>query len=146
MAIETEVGVLKSVVSKLDTSIEKITQVSGDISKILAVHEQRLDGLDKVSDQRADEIKELHSRITTGNREIMDKISDMESRLDQKLQAGAKAAKEQHEVIQKEIQVDIKAIADRVDVLERWRWMIVGGAIVLGFVVGNTGIITKIFG
>ncbi len=146
MAIETEVGVLKSVVSKLDTSIEKITQVSGDISKILAVHEQRLDGLDKVSDQRADEIKELHSRITTGNREIVDKIGDMESRLDQKLQAGAKAAKEQHESIQKEIQVDIKAIADRVDVLERWRWMIVGGAIVLGFVVGNTGIVTKIFG
>lgn len=144
MAIETEVGVLKSVVSKLDTSIEKITQVSGDISKILAVHEQRLDGLDKMSDQRTDEIKELHSRITTGNREIMDKIGDMESRLDQKLQAGAKAAKEQHETIQKEIQVDIKAIADRVDVLERWRWMIVGGAIVIGFIIGNSGWVTKI--
>ena len=144
MAIETEVGVLKSVVSKLDTSIEKITQVSGDISKILAVHEQRLDGLDKMSDQRTDEIKELHSRITTGNREIMDKIGDMESRLDQKLQAGAKAAKEQHESIQKEIQVDIKAIADRVDILERWRWMIVGGAIVIGFIIGNSGWVTKI--
>ena len=146
MAIETEVGVLKSVVSKLDTSIEKITQVSGDISKILAVHEQRLDGLDKMSDQRTDEIKELHSRITTGNREIMDKIGDMESRLDQKLQAGAKAAKEQHESIQKEIQVDIKAIADRVDILERWRWMIVGGAIVIGFIIGNSGWVTKILG
>lgn len=146
MAIESEVEVLKSVVSKLDTSIEKITQVSGDIGKILAVHEQRLDGLDKVSDQRADEIKELHSRITTGNREIMDKIGDMEDRLDVKLAAGAKAAKEQHESIQKEIQVDIKAIADRVDVLERWRWMIVGGAIVLGFLVGNSGLATKIFG
>jgi chromosome segregation ATPase len=144
MAIETEVGVLKSVVSKLDTSIEKITQVSGDISKILAVHEQRLDGLDKVSDQRADEIKELHSRITTGNREIMDKISDMESRLDQKLHDGAKAAKEQHEKIQKEIQVDIKAIADRVDILERWRWMIVGGAIVVGYIIGNLDLFTKI--
>jgi chromosome segregation ATPase len=145
MALESEVEVLKSVVSKLDTSIEKITQVSTDIGKILAVHEQRLDGLDKISDQRTDEIKELHSRITTGNREIMDKITDMEDRLDAKLAAGAKSAKEQHETIQKEIQVDIKAIADRVDVLERWRWMIVGGAIVLGFVLGNSGFITKLF-
>jgi 4-diphosphocytidyl-2C-methyl-D-erythritol kinase len=157
MAIETEVEVLKSVVSKLDTSIEKITQVSGDIGKILAVHEQRLDSIEKVSEYRNEEIKEIHSRITTQTREVVEKIDQLQSRLEHKMNASAVAAKEQHESIQKEIQQDlqkvastldkdIKEVTKRVDVLENWRWMIVGGAIVLGFVVGNSGLFTKIFG
>lgn len=112
----------------------------------IAKLEAQVEGIkDDVKDLKAD-VKEVHSRITTGNREIMDKIDDMDQRLDAKLNASAKSAKEQHEQIQVEIQKDIKEITARVDVLERWRWMIVGGAIVLGFIVGNSGFITKIFG
>ena len=37
-------------------------------------------------------------------------------------------------------------VRERVDVLEKWRWMIVGGAIVLGYVIGHMGLFSKIFG
>lgn len=146
MALETEVEVLKSVVTKLDTSIEKITQVSGDIGKILAVHEQRLDSIEKVSDKRTEEIKDLHSRITTQTREILEKIDNMESRLEVKMKENGIAAKEQHKEIQEEIQRDISQIGtkvtsidDRVATLERWKWWVMGaigtGGFVLGFIV-----------
>lgn len=151
MAIETEVEVLKSVVSKLDTSIEKITQVSGDIGKILAVHEQRLDSIEKVSDQRTEEIKELHSRITTQTREIVEKIDTMEARLEVKMRENGVAAKEQHKAIQEEIQKDISAIGvsvkdmdARVNSLERWKWWVMGAAGTLGFIVGFVVDIAKI--
>jgi peptidoglycan hydrolase CwlO-like protein len=81
------------------------------------------------------DIKELHSRITTGNREIMDK-------LDEKIDELAQSDKEQHDVMSK----TMNAIKDRVDILERWRWMIVGGAIALGYVTGHMGIFSKVFG
>ena len=81
------------------------------------------------------DIKELHSRITTGNREIMDK-------LDEKIDELAQSDKEQHDVMTK----TMNAIKDRVDILEKWRFMIVGGAVVLGYMVGNMGIFSKIFG
>lgn len=143
MAIETEVEVLKSVVSKLDTSIEKITQVSGDIGKILAVHEQRLDSIDKISDQRNEEIKELHSRITTQTREIVEKIDNMEARLEVKMRENGIAAKEQHKEIQEEIQKDINGIGTkvsdidtRVGNLERWKWWVVGASTTAGVVIG----------
>ena len=157
MALESEVEVLKSVVTKLDASIEKITQVSGDIGKILAVHEQRLDSIEKVSDQRNDEIKEIHSRITTQTREVVEKIDQLQTRLEHKMQAGSVQAQLQHEEIQKAVQADIQKVAatldsdikevtKRVDVLESWRWMIVGGAIFLGYVVGHLDIFSKVFG
>jgi septation ring formation regulator EzrA len=99
-----------------------------------------------------DDIKELHSRITTGNREIIEKIDAMETRLDEKSTAAAKNAKDQHDSIKKDVleemktmtktlDNDINKVSSRVDILERWRWMIVGGAIVLGYVLGNTNIL-----
>lgn len=90
-----------------------------------------------------DDIKELHSRITTGNREILDKIDSMDRRMESKMNSSAEAAKQQHADIQKEIQNDVKVISDRVDVLERWRWMIVGAAILAGYLLAHVDIINK---
>jgi predicted RNase H-like nuclease (RuvC/YqgF family) len=87
-----------------------------------------------VADVKTD-IKELHSRITTGNREIMDK-------LDEKIDALAKSDREQHETLKK----TMDNVKDRVDILERWRWMIVGGAIVIGYLIGHLDFFAKLFG
>jgi predicted nucleic acid-binding Zn-ribbon protein len=112
----------------------------------IAKLEIQVEGIkEDVKDLKMD-VKEVHSRITTGNREIMDKIDDMDQRLEKKLTKSAEAAKEQHHEIQVEIQKDIKEIKDRVDVLERWRWMIVGGAIVLGYLIGHLELLGKILG
>ena len=80
------------------------------------------------------DIKELHSRITTGNREIMDK-------LDEKIDALAKSDREQHETLKK----TMDNVKERVDILERWRWMIVGGAIVIGYLIGHLDFFSKFF-
>lgn len=80
------------------------------------------------------DIKELHSRITTGNREIMDKIENT-------VNALAESDREQHEQLAEKL----SKVADRVETLENWRWMIVGGAIVVGFLLGHTETIIKLF-
>jgi hypothetical protein len=51
----------------------------------------------------------------------------------------SKDAKEQHDAIGKAI----SQVKDRVDVLERWRWMIVGAAIVCGYLVGHIDFLSK---
>ncbi len=86
-----------------------------------------------VADVKSD-IKELHSRITTGNREITDHI-------DTKIDALAKSDETQHISMSKKID----AIGDRVDILEKWRYMIVGGAIAIGYLVGHLQFFTKFF-
>ena len=112
----------------------------------IAKLEIQVEGIkEDVKDLKAD-VKEVHSRITTGNREIIEKIEAMDQRLDAKLNKSAEAAKQQHHDIQIEIQKDIKNITVRVDVLEKWRWMIAGGAVVLGYIVGHIDIISKFLG
>lgn len=106
-----------------------------DTPERLAKVEAQVESLkDDVAELKTD-VKEVHSRITTGNREIMDK-------LDEKIDALAKSDKEQHEALKK----SMDNVKNRVDVLENWRWMIVGGAIVLGYIVGHMGLFSKFFG
>lgn len=100
---------------------------------------------DDVKEMRVD-IKDLHSRVTTQTREIVEKMDDMQTRLEHRMNAQAELSKQQHESIQNEIKRDVKIISDRVDVLERWRWMIVGGAVVLGYIVGHMDLIATIIG
>lgn len=143
MAVETELEVLKSVVNKLDSSLEKISEVSNNISRLLAVHHERLDQLERNVDKRDDDIKELHSRITTQTREIVDKISMLERNIEDRMKEGARAAKEQHQEIQKEIQADIIKLDDRLGIIERWRWYILGAAGAVGYLIGNLTDIVK---
>jgi peptidoglycan hydrolase CwlO-like protein len=101
-------------------------------SERIAKLEAQVDGIkEDVADVKQD-IKELHSRITTGNREIMDK-------LDEKIDALAKSDAAQHQSLKS----TMEEVKSRVDLLERWRWMIVGGAIVVGYILGHLEFFSK---
>ena len=132
--LETEVELLKSKVSdmeklhvRLDDAIGKISEVSNCINRMLAVHEEKLANqeeavfaAEELIEQRrtefSNEIKELHSRITTNTKEIMS--------------IASKQHKEHSEAISK-LHTDINK---RVGVLEKWRHVLIGGSIVIGFV------------
>lgn len=115
-----------------------------DLERIAKLETQVESIIEDVRETRHD-IKELHSRITTSNREIVDKIDDMQTRIEHKMNAQALAAQVQHKEIQDEIRNDVKSIDDRVSSLERWKWYVVGGAVVIGFLLATVIDLTKLF-
>lgn len=144
MAAEVEVEVLKSVVKKLDSSLDKITEVSNSIAKLLAVHDERLGSLEKTNDKREDEIKDLHSRITTQTREIFDKLELMETRIERRISESSSTTSAQHIKINDDMKNEIKKIADRIQVLESWRWYVLGAAAVVGWILSKYGDLTSL--
>jgi len=89
------------------------------------------------------DIKEIHSRITTSNREIVDKIDDMQTRLEHKMQANAQISQDQHAEIKKDVVQDLEKMNNRVSALEQWKWYVIGGAATVGFILGHIGEIAK---
>ena len=132
--LETEVKLLKKelqdqakIHDRLDVAIEKLTDVSNSIHRMLAVHEEKISRQEEAlteSEQRlairrtelSIKIDELHSRITTNTKEIM------------------VAAAQQHKEQNKEIQKIKDELAARVGVLEKWRHVLIGCSIVVGFI------------
>ena len=98
---------------------------------------------DDVAELKVD-VKEIHSRITTGNREIMDKIESMTNSIDNKMRLNAAQAGEQHIEIERTVKKDIDELAGKISLLEKWKWMILGGAVVVGYIIGNLDLVAKI--
>ena len=132
--LETEVKLLKKelqdqakIHDRLDIAIEKLTDVSNSIHRMLAVHEEKIsrqeeslvEAEQKLEVRRTElsvKIDELHSRITTNTKDIMT------------------AAAQQHTQQNKQIQKIKEELAARVGVLEKWRHVLIGCSIVAGFI------------
>jgi|SRR6056300_354006 len=137
--IETEVELLKKEVAdmkriheRLDTAIEKIADVSQSLHTIMAVHEEKLirqeEALDDQEKKLQDNIMELHSRITTNAKEQTHLMGEMERRMIQAMKDHNRSETEEFQKLRHELQ-------NRVGVLEKWRHIIIGGAIVVGFII-----------
>jgi|TARA_B110000211_G_scaffold121669_1_gene140433 predicted nucleic acid-binding Zn-ribbon protein len=125
--LETEVKLLKKeledqrkIHDRLDIAIEKLTDVSNSIHRMLAVHEEKLTRQEEALESRrveiSSQISELHSRVTTNTKEIM------------------LSATKQHDNQNKEIQKIREDLNKRIGVLEKWRHVLVGCSIVAGFI------------
>ena len=67
--LKKEVKDIKFIFNRLDTAIEKITEVTTSVNRMLAVHEEKISKQEEASSRAnkefSNDIKELHSRITT---------------------------------------------------------------------------------
>ena len=135
--IETEVALLKREVAdmkqihvRLDTAIEKIADVSSSLHTIMAVHEEKLIRQEESLGEQEREFKttvlELHSRITSNSKESSIQMGDMERRLHIAMEEHQRKETEQFNALREEI-------TNRIGVLEKWRYLIIGGSIVVGF-------------
>ena len=110
---------VNSIQGKLDTAIDKLTEVSSHIKSMLAVHEEKINRQEQQDDIIFDKIKDRAEEIDTVYRELKKDI----------------------EMTEKRLLCEIKAlrndIGSRVNMLEKWKWLIVGGSIVVGWVVSK---------
>jgi DNA repair exonuclease SbcCD ATPase subunit len=109
----------------------------------IAKLEAQMDALKEDVAEVKHDIKEIHSRVTTSNREIVDKIDDMQTRIEHKMNANAQISQDQHAEIRKDVIDDLEKMEKRVGALEQWKWYVVGGAATLGFVLGHISEIAK---
>jgi chromosome segregation ATPase len=128
---ESEVAVLKSVVARLDNSIATMSEVSLNISKLLSAHEERINSLEKNGDAATSDIRELHSRITTMTKEILNKLDEFETKLEHKI-------KESNEGLHghiRALQEEVVKLDNRISFIERWKWSVIGGAMAVSWII-----------
>ena len=131
--LETEVQLLKrdiedvkSIHGRLDVAIDKLTDVSNSIHRMLAVHEEKLARQEESS-------VELEQQIEKRRSEVLTKIDDLHSRITTNTKEIMINAAAQHAEQNKEIQKIREDLSGRIGVMEKWRHVLIGGSIVVGF-------------
>jgi hypothetical protein len=131
--METTVAVLQSVVYKIDNTVAELAKTSGEITRLLIVHDARIVNLESGSKETITDVKELYKTMSDNTKQIIDKIDLTETKLEEKLKEHADAAEEQYASINK-----------RISALENWRWVIIGGAVVVSYLLNNLDILKSI--
>ena len=120
--LKTEVAVLQSVVYKIDNTVAEIAKSSAEVTRLLAVHDSRINNLETGNKENTTDVRELYKKMNENTKEILTKIDEMEVRIEDKIKEHTDKSTIQH-----------KSISERLTVLENWRYVVVGASIAFGF-------------
>ena len=118
--LKERVNTLTDLCNKMDRVIEKLTDNQTTLAN------QIYNDMDKRKEDTVSDVKELHSRITTVDRNLSDKIELTERRIMDEIKSLRDHITEHN---QKE-DADLKQ-------LSQWRWMVAGGVIVFAWLISN---------
>ena len=135
--IKTEIALLKKdaktgelIHQRLEVAVDKLTEITISLKGMLIQQEQKISKAEQTDDdifitlesrrkEWDNDLKELHSRITTNSRELREFQIQSESKM------------------LDEIRMVRTQLSERVGVLEKWRWVIIGGSIIIGLMMSN---------
>jgi len=117
--LKKDIENVTNIQSRIDTAIEKMTDVSTSIKSMLAVHEEKLAKQEQIDEVIFDKLKERQSSINQVYDDLHKNINQVERRLLLEI---------------KTLKHDMNS---RVGMLEKWKRLIIGGSIVIGFILSK---------
>ena len=118
-SLRKDIENVNNINGRIDAAIDKLTDVSTSIKSMLAVHQEKIARQEKVDEVIFDKLKDRASEISHVYREL----------------------KKDVEMSEKRLLIEIKSLKNdigaRVGVLEKYRWIIIGGAIVIGWILSK---------
>jgi len=118
-SLKKDIENVNTIHNRLDTAIDRLTDVSTSIKSMLAVHEEKIARQEKIDEIIFDKLKDRADEISDVYREL----------------------KKDVEMSEKRLLIEIKSLKNdigaRVGVLERYKWLIIGGAIVIGWIMSK---------
>ena len=145
--LKKDVVTMSALLTKFDTALDKMQEIASSLSRMVSLQEQRLENQETVTrelqsvlemrrQEHNSEIKDLHSRITTVNKDLTVKIENTEKKILDEIQA-----------LRAELKKDDMGIGRRLTQIEMWKYGIAAGIALLTFLITKNAIsITKLFG
>lgn len=111
--------------TKIEDAIAKLTEISADLNKMVAVHELRLSQQEKLTDSLEIILEKRRDEFEVRENDIYETI------------------KQEDEKIIKQIENSHDRLSKKIGDLERMMWVYGGGVMVLAFIIANWGDVLK---
>lgn len=118
-SLKKDIENVNSIQGRLDTAIDKLTDVSTCVKSMLAVHEEKIQRSEQTDEVIFTKLRERQNEIDSGYRDLQREMDQVEKRL------------------LNEIRSLRNDIGSRVGVLEKYRWIILGGFLAIGWIVSK---------
>lgn len=104
--LQKDMAKIGMLVDRLDTTIDKLSEFSNNVSKLIAIHETKINFQEQSHGDVIEEISKLRKESTDQHNTLSGRIDKMD-----------------------------KHFNDRITKIEKWMWIVIGGSVVAGFVI-----------
>lgn len=119
---------------RLEDAIERLTEISADLNKMLAVQDQKLTQQEKVTSLIADMVEKRREEYDKKLENVYDVMRAEDNKVIKELEMIRTEQKKQHDEISKKLTA-----------MEKIIWVYMGGFTVLVFLISNSNTILKLF-
>jgi gas vesicle protein len=109
---------------KIEEAISKLSSVAADVSKMLAVHDQRLIQQEKLSDNISTQLEK--------RKEEVDKKFDL---VYETIKSGDESIKQEIKKIAEYREKQMEEANKKISKVEKWQWMVMGGSAAIGYLI-----------
>lgn len=142
--LKKDVTTMSALLSKFDTTIDKMQEIASSLSRMVSLQEQRIENQEKITtevqsilemrrQEHNNNIKDVYNRINTVNKELTDKIEDTERTILTELQK-----------LRTELTKNDEGFGDRLGKVETWKYAVGIVIVVLAWIAGQTDILSKL--
>ncbi len=126
---ETKIAVLEErltsyevMMKKIDEAIQIMGKTSQNISKMLAVHEEKLENNGKNDELIIDRIKTIEVKNTEEHSRVLERFESLEEKIDGR----------------------IETLDKKVDEVTKFRWLLAGALVIISFAVSQSGMVVDV--
>ena len=121
--------------TRLEDAIEKLTDISSDLNKVIAVHDQRLNQQEKQMSNLEDVVEKRREEAEFKLKDVYDTIRAEDKNIVQEIHRMREETHTQYEKLQA-----------RITIMEQKLWMYMGGFAVVTFFLSYGPNLLKLFG
>ena len=126
---ETKIAVLEErltsyevMMKKIDEAIQIMGKTSQSISKMLAVHEEKLDNTNKTDEVIFSRIRVMEDKNTEEHGRVIERFESLEKKIDNR----------------------IESVDKKVDEVTKFRWLVVGALVIVSFVFSQSSMVVDV--
>ena len=126
---ETKIAVLEErltsyevMMKKIDEAIQIMGQTSQSISKMLAVHEEKLDNTNKTDEVIFSRIRIMEDKNTEEHGRVIERFESLEKKIDNR----------------------IESVDKKVDDVTKFRWLVVGALVIVSFAFSQSSMVVDV--
>lgn len=136
-----QVGLL---VDRLDITIEKLTEVSSSVSQLLAVQGSRLEFQEKIQEKLQDLMEKRRVETDSAINMVYKRIEKVEKDIQEDVLHTEEKILKRLDELKDERTAQFDRMNNRMNRIEKWLWMVLGGSAVIGFLLNNAQIISAL--
>jgi hypothetical protein len=126
---ETKIAVLEErltsyevMMKKIDEAIQIMGQTGQSISKMLAVHEEKLENTNKTDEVIFNRMRSMEDKNTEEHGRVIERFESLEKKIDNR----------------------IESVDKKVDEVTKFRWLVVGALVIVSFVFSQSSMVVDV--